>query len=153
VRLLCIFFGAAVVSSASLTATTRGAEDANASNPQTMDSKEDRRKLDEFADAARLLPGPAGLPECIWLGHRAVSLIWRNDLDTAFRHLELYDRFGCPAGHIQETFRCVVRQGNIDPKSPESLSSRVHGCWINPQLAPTTASSDPAGKAAGTSSQ
>ena len=27
---------------------------------------------------------------------RVVSLMWRDDLDTAFRHLDLYDRFGCP---------------------------------------------------------
>ena len=61
-----------------------------------------------------------------------VSLLWRDDLDTAFRHLDLYDRFGCPAGHIQMAFRCVVRQGNIDPKATDSLNSRVHACWINP---------------------
>ena len=61
-----------------------------------------------------------------------VSLLWRDDLDTAFRHLDLYDRFGCPSGHIQATFRCVVRQGNIDPKATDTLNSRVHGCWINP---------------------
>src|SRR5262249_46385400 len=52
--------------------------------------------------------------------------------DTAFRHLDLYDRFGCPAGHIQATFRCLVRQGNIDPKATDTLNSRVHGCWVNP---------------------
>jgi hypothetical protein len=47
-----------------------------------------------------------------------------------------------------------VRQGNIDPKSPESLNSRVHACWINPSLPPTTASSAPApGTPQGTSSQ
>jgi hypothetical protein len=75
--------------------------------------------------------------------------MWRDDLDTALRHMELYDQFGCPAAHIQETFRCVVRQGNIDPKSPESLNSRVHACWINPGLAPSppgaTASAPPPG--------
>ena len=70
---------------------------------------------------AKLLGGPAANPECVWLGRRVVSLLWRDDLDTAFRHLDLYDRFGCPAGHIQATFRCLVRQGNIDPKAPETL--------------------------------
>ena len=35
--------------------------------------------------------------------------MWRDDLDTAFRHLDLYDRFGCPASHIQAAFRCLVR--------------------------------------------
>ena len=117
-------------------------------------AKEEKKKIDEFAEASRLLPGAAGQPECVWLGRRVVSLLWRDDLDTAFRHLDLYDRFNCPAAHIQETFRCVVRQGNIDPKSPESLNSRVHACWINPSLPPATASSaPPPGTAQGTSSQ
>ena len=73
-----------------------------------------------------MLGGPAANPECVWLGRRVVSLMWRDDLDTAFRHLDLYDRFGCPAGHIQATFRCLVRQGNIDPKATDTLNSRVH---------------------------
>src|SRR5262245_39151633 len=115
-------------------------------------AKEEKKKIDEFAEAARVLSGPAGNPECVWLGRRVVNLLWRDDLDTAFRHLDLYDRFGCPAGHIQATFRCVVRQGNIDPKAPESLSSRVHACWINPNLPPATASAAPPGTA-GTSNQ
>jgi hypothetical protein len=91
-----------------------------------------QRKLDEFAEAAKVLGGPAANPECVWLGRRVVSLLWRDDLDTAFRHLDLYDRFGCPAGHIQATFRCLVRRGNIDLKTQETLSGRVHTCWINP---------------------
>ena len=64
--------------------------------------------------------------------------MWRDDLDTAFRHLDLYDRFGCPAGHIQATFRCLVRQGNIDHKQPDTLAGRVHTCWINPNLEANT---------------
>jgi hypothetical protein len=68
-----------------------------------------------------------------------VTLLWRDDLDTAFRHLDLYDRFGCPSAHIQATFRCLVRQGNIDPKAQETLNGRVHACWLNPGLEPTPA--------------
>ena len=90
------------------------------------------KKVDEFAEAERVLGGPAANPECLWLGRRVVSLLWRDDLDTAFRHLDLYDRFGCPAGHIQATFRCLVRQGSIDPKATDTVNSRVHACWINP---------------------
>jgi hypothetical protein len=106
-------------------------------------AKDAQKKIDEFEEASRLIEGGAGNPECVWLGRRAVSLLWRDDLDTAFRHLDLYDRFGCPGGHVQATFRCVVRQGNIDPKSPESLNTRVHACWINPQLQPTAAAATP----------
>jgi hypothetical protein len=145
-RLLVVLLGAGLLSSGALVFAARSADDTNSQpTPQQVEGKEkeDKKKIDEFAEAARLLPGPAGQPECVWLGHRAVNLIWRDDLDTAFRHLELYDRFGCPSGHVQETFRCVVRQGNIDPKAPESLNSRVHACWINPAVAPTTASTDP----------
>lgn len=107
------------------------------------------KKPDEFVEAMRVLGGPAANPECVWLGRRVVNLLWRDDLDTAFRHLDLYDRFGCPGGHVQMTFRCVVRQGNIDPKAPESLSTRVHACWINPSLTAQTAATPQANAPAG----
>jgi hypothetical protein len=94
----------------------------------------------EFAEVQRLLSGPAGNPECVWLGRRVVSLLWRDDMDTAFRHLDLYDRFGCPGGHIQAAFRCLVLNGNIDPKNPETLNGRVQACWVNPSLLAAPAS-------------
>jgi len=91
------------------------------------------QKVDEFAEAQHALSGPAGNPECVWLGRRVVSLLWRDDLDTAFRHLDLYDRFGCPSAHIQASFRCLILHGNnIDPKAADSLNARVQSCWINP---------------------
>src|SRR5438067_625258 len=101
------------------------------------DAAKEVQKADEFAEAQHVLNGPAGNPECVWLGRRVVSLLWRDDLDTAFRHLDLYDRFGCPSGHIQVTFRCLVLHANtIDPKAADSLNGRVHACWINPALPP-----------------
>ena len=102
-------------------------------------AKDSQRKTDEFVEAAQAINGPAGNPECVWLGRRVVVLMWRDDLDTAFRHLDLYDRFGCPGGHVQATFRCLVRFGAIDPKTPDSLSGRVHACWINPAAQPQAA--------------
>jgi hypothetical protein len=119
------------------------------SGPPADPAKEQAKKIDEFAEAAKVLGGPAANPECVWLGRRVVNLLWRDDLDTAFRHLDLYDRFGCPGGHVQATFRCVVRQGNIDPKAPETLSARVHSCWINPSLQPQAAAQGPAAAAPG----
>ncbi|QQO31022.1 beta-1-3, beta-1-6-glucan biosynthesis protein [Bradyrhizobium diazoefficiens] len=121
------------------------------------DAAQNQRRTDEFAEAAQVINGPAGNPECVWLGRRVVRLMWRDDLDTAFRHLDLYDRFGCPGGHIQAAFRCLTRFGaQIDPKIAETLDSRVHACWINPAsqpqqaaaaasqpAAPTTANSQP----------
>lgn len=103
-------------------------------------AKESQRKADEFVEAAQAINGPAGNPECVWLGRRVVGLMWRDDLDTAFRHLDLYERFGCPGGHIQASFRCVVRFGaTIDPKVAETLNGRVHACWINPSAQPQAA--------------
>src|SRR5215813_15005210 len=116
--------------------------------PQASDAKEAQKKIDEFAEAERLLSGPAANPECLWLGRRVVSLLWRDDLDTAFRHLDLYDRFGCPSGHIQVTFRCLVLHGNtVDPKAADSLNGRVQACWVNPTQpaapAPAAAAQNP----------
>ncbi len=103
--------------------------------PAGQDAAKESQKIDEYAEAQRALSGPAGNPECVWLGRRVVSLLWRDDLDTAFRHLDLYDRFGCPSGHIQAAFRCLVLHSNtIDPKAPDSLNGRVLACWINPAL-------------------
>ena len=63
-----------------------------------------------------------------------VRLLWRDDLDTAFRHLDLYDRFGCPSAHIQVAFRCLILHGNnIDPKAADTLNGRIQACWINPR--------------------
>ncbi|MCO5129383.1 MAG: beta-1-3, beta-1-6-glucan biosynthesis protein [Xanthobacteraceae bacterium] len=119
-------------------------QNANPATAAEAAAKESQRRADEFAEAAKAINGPAGNPECVWLGRRVVLLMWRDDLDTAFRHLDLYDRFGCPGGHIQATFRCLVRFGAIDPKVPDSLNSRVHACWINPNSQPQAASAAPA---------
>jgi hypothetical protein len=107
-------------------------------------------KVDEYAEAAREITGPAGNPECVWLGRRVVTLLWRDDLDTAFRHLDLYDRFGCPSAHIQASFRCIILHGNnIDPKAADTINGRVHACWINPaNPAPPPAPAAPAAAAA-----
>ena len=103
-------------------------------------AKDNQRKTDEFVEAAQAINGPAGNPECVWLGRRVVRLMWRDDLDTAFRHLDLYDRFGCPGGHVQATFRCLTRFGaQIDDKVQRSLDDRVHACWINPNAQPQAA--------------
>ena len=106
------------------------------------------QKVDEYAEAQHAINGPAGNPECVWLGRRVVSLLWRDDLDTAFRHLDLYDRFGCPSAHIQSSFRCLILHGsNIDPKAADSLNARIQSCWINPTMpaipAPAAAAPSP----------
>lgn len=143
-RVVAAAIGAAAIfyASAVLPVQAQGSDQKPAEQPKSQPGPggeagkgEAQTRSDEIAEAARALTGPAANPECVWLGQRVVGLLWRDDLDTAFRHLDLYDRFGCPGGHIQVTFRCVVRQGNIDPKSAVTLNSRVHACWINPSVA------------------
>jgi hypothetical protein len=114
---------------------------ANAAQPADA-AKDNQRKADEFVEAAQAINGPAGNPECVWLGRRVVILMSHDDLDTAFRHLDLYDRFGCPGGHIQATFRCLARFGLVgvnDPKVSADVPARVHACWLNPNAQPQAA--------------
>ncbi|MEW6644353.1 MAG: beta-1-3, beta-1-6-glucan biosynthesis protein [Pseudomonadota bacterium] len=137
---LLIGIGSAIAQSGDLRAQDQSAKPATNGTAPEAAAKDSQRKTDEFAEAAQAINGPAGNPECVWLGRRVVSLMWRDDLDTAFRHLDLYDRFGCPGGHVQAAFRCLTRfGGTIDSKVPESLTSRVHACWVNPTAQPQSA--------------
>jgi hypothetical protein len=142
---LLLGVGGAIAQSGDLRAQDQNAkqpaqqQNTNPASAAEAAARDSQRKTDEFAEAAKAINGPAGNPECVWLGRRVVVLMWRDDLDTAFRHLDLYDRFGCPGGHVQATFRCLVRFGAIDPKVPDSLNSRVHACWVNPSTQPQTA--------------
>ena len=126
-----------VASAAGLAALLFSTFLANAQEPKAGNQRqpsaeaENAKKVDEIAEAARQLDGPAGQPECVWAGRLAVHLLIKNDIDTAFRHMELYDRFGCPPGHIQMAFRCLVRLGT-EMKAQEL--SRAHACWVNPNV-------------------
>jgi hypothetical protein len=137
--LTAIGFGAAMAQSGQDQSKTPPADAAAA-------AKDAQRKVDEFTQAAQAINGPAGNPECVWLGRRVVKLMLDDDLDTAFRHLDLYDRFGCPGGHIQAAFRCVTRFPQLNPKEADAINSRVHNCWINPAAQPPQqAAATPAG--------
>jgi hypothetical protein len=119
--------------------------------PASPDAAKDAQKVDEYSEAEHAINGPAGNAECVWLGRRVIGLLLNDDLDTAFRHLDLYDRFGCPGGHIQASFRCLILHGsNIDPKNGDSIRARTQACWINPTApavpaapAPTAAAPSP----------
>jgi hypothetical protein len=151
---LCLTVGLVAASAAPLAvpalAQNTEAKPADQAPANGQEPAKEPQKVDEFAEAQKALGGPAGNPECVWLGRRVVSLLWRDDLDTAFRHLDLYDRFGCPSGHIQATFRCLLlHSNNIDPKAADSLNGRVNSCWINPNLQATSpATAAPAAPAA-----
>jgi hypothetical protein len=144
---------AAVLGSPPPSALAQGNDAKNGDKPAGQEPAKESQKVDEFTEAQGAITGPAGNPECVWLGRRVVSLLWRDDLDTAFRHLDLYDRFGCPSAHIQASFRCIILHGNnIDPKAADSLNGRVQACWINPAnpapppapVAPPAAAANPA---------
>jgi len=144
VALLC----AAFLGLSGVSALAQGEQKPQDPKASSGEPAKDQKKIDEFAEAIRVLGGPASNPECVWLGRRVVSLMSNDDLDTAFRHLDLYDRFGCPGGHIQAAFRCLVRQGPIDTKAREVLNARVHSCWINPTeiaQAPPAQAAQPSG--------
>jgi hypothetical protein len=128
------FFAVALgLTAPAVLAENNDAKPADKAAPAGQEPAKDTQKIDEYAEAQKALTGPAGNAECVWLGRRVVSLLWRDDLDTAFRHLDLYDRFGCPSGHVQATFRCLIQHGNnIDPKVADTLNGRVQSCWINP---------------------
>ena len=114
-------------------AQSNDAKPADKAAPAGREAGKEANKVDEYAEAQHALSGPAGNPECFWLGRRVVGLLWRDDLDTAFRHLDLYDRFGCPSAHIQASFRCLIEHGNnIDPKAADTLNARIQACWLSP---------------------
>jgi hypothetical protein len=99
-----------------------------------------REEIEQYRQAAAKLSMTAGSAECVWTGRRIASLLWRDDMDTALRYIGLYDRFGCSAEHLKLAFRCIVRQGPMDPKAADGLAARVHACWLDPD-GPTTSAS------------
>ena len=148
---LAILLGAAIFAAAPLQA--QNADQKPAEHGKGEAAKDAAGRIDEVVEAGRVMTGPASRGECVWLGERAVGLMWRDDLDTAFRHLEVYDRFGCPGEHVQISFRCVVRQGNIDQKdqkATDAFNARVHSCWLNPALPPVAAAAPTPAEKAGT---
>lgn len=156
-RIAAASLGAVFLLSTATTASAQSGDPKAGAKPVPSEAdakKNGRRKSNFYAEAAKLLGGPAGQPECIWLGGRVVSRMYHDDLDTAFRHLDLYDRFGCPAGHIPATFRCLLRQGwTIDPKQLEALQAKVEACWVNPELEPNQAPPTSAAAPAGTTNR
>lgn len=145
---LCLALGLAAVATAPLAAPALAQNTDAKPNDQApangQEPAKESQKVDEYAEAQKALGGPAGNPECVWFGRRVISLFWQDDLDTAFRHLDLYDRFGCPSGHIQAAFRCLLHSSDIDPKGGDSLNRHVNACWLNPTLQAAPAAPAPA---------
>jgi len=69
--------------------------------------------------------------ECAWVGKRVVSLLVRDDVDTATDFTRFYAMFRCPEAHIGEALACVVS----DPAAARegtALTEHVDLCWANP---------------------
>jgi hypothetical protein len=74
---------------------------------------------------------PERRAECAWTGQRIVSLLWRDDVNTAREQSRFYEMFGCPAEHLPVAFRCVIEQSENQPDQND-LTARVYGCWMAP---------------------
>jgi hypothetical protein len=75
---------------------------------------------------------PERRAECAWTGQRIVSLLWRDDVNTAREQARFYEMFGCPAEHLPVAFRCVIEQSQNQPDQND-LTARVYGCWMSPE--------------------
>ena len=75
----------------------------------------------------------AATPECAWTGRRIVSLLIRDDVDTAEKFRRFYESFDCPADHIAPAMRCVVVSENAENQA-KALAERVDACWDKPSV-------------------
>ena len=80
---------------------TQTAGKASGGRPGAGQGTAESRRVRRGADVPS--PGRPAIPSASGSAAVSSSLLWRDDLDTAFRHLDLYDRFGCPSAHIQAT--------------------------------------------------
>jgi hypothetical protein len=136
-RSLVSFVCAAFIAGTCASAFAQGSGEAKP--PDQQKPPEPKSEAAHIAEVARVLSGPAANPECIHLGELAITLMAKNDLDTAFRHMDLYDRFGCPGAHIQQSFRCLLRAGMPGPKDTTALDNLVRNCWTSPNAPPAAA--------------
>src|SRR3954465_5688924 len=76
---LLIGLGGALAQSGDLRAQDQSSKPA-ASAPATpaAAARDSRRKTDEFVEATQAINGPAGNPECVWLGRLVVVLMGRD---------------------------------------------------------------------------
>ena len=96
---------------------------------------EDGKEAEKGKRAAILAPAPAdpasAQAECAWVGKRVVSLLVRDDVDTATDFTRFYAMFHCPEAHIGATLACVVSDPGAS-REGAALSEHVDLCWANP---------------------
>jgi hypothetical protein len=135
-RRLAVHVLAALVVGAGSTAFAQANGDAkNKDQPKAEPPKTEAIHL---AEVARQVKGPAGHPECAHLGENAISLMMRNDVDAAARHMDIYDRFGCPGAYVRDSLRCALLIGTPVTKDSRSLEDVVRTCWLNPAATSAT---------------
>ena len=66
--------------------------------------------------------------ECAWTGKRVLSLLKREDVDTAQAFDRFYVSFGCPSVHIGKSFGCVI----ASESEREAIDARIDRCWADP---------------------
>jgi hypothetical protein len=149
-RIAAALLGASLIASLPAVALAQSQPEADANKAAETKSDSQQGELEDIDRASKQMTGPAASTECIWHGIRVVGSLRRDDLDAAFRQLQIYDRFGCPSAHIELAFRCFIRPtGPRDQKSGDAIFNRTREieCWVNPNSylpAPATATAAPA---------
>jgi hypothetical protein len=148
-RIAAALLGATLIAGLPLVALAQSQPEADANKAPAETKSDSQRELEEIDQASKQMTGPAASTECIWHGIRVVGSLHRDDLDAAFRQLQIYDRFGCPSAHIELAFRCFIRPtGPRDQKTGDAIFNRPRAlaCWVNPNSylpAPATAATTP----------
>ena len=98
-----------------------------AANAAADATKDNQRKTDEFVEASQAINGPAGNPECVWLGRRVVRLMWlrrsRHRLSSprSLRSVRLSRRSRPGDVSLPDpVWRADRRQGGREPQRPHS---------------------------------
>jgi hypothetical protein len=104
------------------------AKPAKASDKADDDKEKDKRAA---ALATSLADTTSAQAECAWVGKRVVSLLVRDDVDTATDFTRFYAMFHCPEAHIGATLACVVSDPGA-AREGAALTEHVDLCWVNP---------------------
>lgn len=109
-------------------APTEGPKATKPSAKPDGDKEADRRPAAAASVSAEIASAQA---ECAWVGKRVVSLLVRDDVDTATDFTRFYAMFHCPEAHIGATLACVVSDPGA-AREGAALTEHVDLCWANP---------------------
>ncbi len=92
-----------------------------------------KRSVEEFVRRPAFCPAAPDCPNALWPAGASPRCSGGDDIDTARRHLDLYESSAARPS-TQTRLPLLVRQGNIDPKTQERLNGRVQQCWVIPTM-------------------